>query len=138
MVMGLAACGPPEVALTARQLAAETPYDLGSEAVDVHFYPREQQENYKVFKERCSRCHTPARPLNFPAQTREEWTLFVSRMHEKSGKTLLSPVMEKQILDFLVYDSGQRKGSAAFQGKLAELRRLYERVEKERQVRSGR
>ena len=38
--------------------------DLGPDHIDVSGYPKQYQEGYKLLTQRCSRCHTPSRPLN--------------------------------------------------------------------------
>lgn len=130
--LALAACGPPQMPFSEKQLAATSPFDLGPESIDVREYPEEQQANYLVFKERCSRCHTLARPVNFPAHDRKVWQAYVAKMHKRSGKVLLSPLMEKQIVDFLVFDGERRKTKPEFRRELQELQEIFARVERAR------
>lgn len=119
------------------QLKAMYYYDLGPAAVDVASYPREQQENYKLFAQTCSRCHTLARAINSPLASRFDWKRYIARMH---GKTKLTPgtgftaEQAKHILDFLSYDSSVRKvrGKAAFDAQASELKKLFAEVKAER------
>ena len=48
--------------------------DKGTDTINVSSYPKEQQENYKIFSEKCSKCHTLARPINSDYALPEEWT----------------------------------------------------------------
>ena len=73
MRQGRHSVGPALALLAAALLTAGTwaagkrlvlPQDTGPDSVDVSKYPPDQQANYKVFKSRCSHCHTLARPLN--------------------------------------------------------------------------
>ncbi|MEE9488339.1 MAG: hypothetical protein V3W00_06475 [Candidatus Brocadiales bacterium] len=84
------------------------PWDLGPGDVDVSGYPPEMQSNYEVFAEKCSGCHTLARPLNAPYATPEEWNTYVNKMMRKPGSGI-DKAKAKQIFKFLVYDSKKRK-----------------------------
>jgi hypothetical protein len=83
-------------------------WDLGPETVDVSNYPPTVQEAYKVFANKCGRCHGLARSLNTPYATAEEWNTYVNKMMRKPGSGI-TPKEGKQIFDFLVYDSKVRK-----------------------------
>jgi hypothetical protein len=124
------------------ELSARMPADLGPAKVDVSAYPQEQQKNYALFLNRCSRCHTPARAINSKITTREDWQHFVSLMHGR----LLSREMSENwkpedghaIIDFLAYDSQVRKTAhpqefESLQVRLAERFKLVE-MEKERRA----
>ena len=82
--------------------------DKGSDTIDVSKYPKEQQENYKVFAEKCSKCHTLARPINSNYALPEEWTAYVDKMRHKK-RSGIDDDSEKIISDFLIYDSSVRK-----------------------------
>lgn len=89
---------------------AQNPYanDFGPDKIDVSNYPPEHQENYKLFVERCSRCHTIARPINSQFSQSDEWERYVKRMMRKPGCEM--PTDEaKKVWQFLVYDSQTRK-----------------------------
>lgn len=117
------------------ELSARFPYDLGPATVDVSNYPKEIQQDYKLFLAVCGSCHTSARPLNAPYIKALDWKRYVHRMHIKmQGRGIsLDHGMEKKIIEFLVYDSKVRKvdGKKQFQAKQKELAKLFEEVVKE-------
>ena len=50
-----------------KEKALKNPYpnDLGPSKIEgIAKYTPEQQEGYKLMQDKCSRCHTPSRPLN--------------------------------------------------------------------------
>lgn len=126
----------PASTADAEKEKAKNPYanDFGPEAVDVSSYPDEAKEGYKAFAEKCSKCHTIARPLNsqFTELKKEEldmlkaqnsklvqepliwqieediWQRYVKRMMNKPGCDI--PKEDgKKIWKFLVHDSKLRK-----------------------------
>lgn len=121
-----------------QELSALLPYDLGPTTVDVSRYPQHQQENYELFLQKCSVCHTPARAINTPIASKEDWTRFVSRMHGRSRRTLLKKEEALRIADFLAYDSEIRKveNKRAFEKLQRKLDQRFEEVQKERARRS--
>jgi hypothetical protein len=121
---------------TDKQLAAQFYFDLGSDSIDVSGYPKAQQENYAVFTQVCSRCHTLARPINSPLTTREDWRRFIKRMHVRSKITTdktFTKEQAKSVIDFLAYDSNIRKivHKAAFDAETERLKKLYADVRAE-------
>lgn len=82
--------------------------DKGTDTIDVSKYPKEQQENYKVFSEKCSKCHTIARPINSSYALPEEWTAYVNKMRHKK-RSGIDEESQKTITSFLIYDSSVRK-----------------------------
>ena len=86
----------------------EFPWDKGPIEIDVSKYPQEQQENYKTFAVRCSKCHTLARAVNSPYALPEEWDPYVKKMQKKK-RSGLNAKSAKKIIDFLIYDSSVRK-----------------------------
>ena len=58
------------------------PQDKGPAKIDVSSYPADQQKGYKVFADKCSKCHTIARPIN-TTMTQPEWERYVKRMMHK-------------------------------------------------------
>ncbi len=108
---GLLAVGEPSS--TPSEIEAEMAkkpmaWDLGPETVDVSTYPASIQEAYKVFVNKCGKCHTAARALNSPYSTPEEWNSYVNKMMKKPGSGI-TPKEGKLIFDFLVHDSKARK-----------------------------
>ncbi len=83
-------------------------FDKGPATVDVAAYPKGIQENYKVFRQKCSVCHTLARPINSDFALPDEWSRYVKRMMHKPG-SMISPNDAKKIYAFLVYDASVRK-----------------------------
>ena len=94
-----------------RPPSAKFPEDLGPDAIpyeQLMTYPPEMQANYVVFAKRCSKCHTPARPLNSAYASQEMWARYVTKMWRKIGSGI-SHEDAKRILAFLIYDSKVRK-----------------------------
>ncbi len=83
------------------------PADKGTNFIDVSTYPSEMQENYKLFEQKCSRCHTLARPINSEFAG-EAWRKYVYKMMRKPGSGL-TPKTAEPIIQFLIYDSQARK-----------------------------
>jgi hypothetical protein len=83
------------------------PQDKGPSKIDVSSYPAEQQKGYKVFVDKCSKCHTIARPIN-TTMTKEEWSRYVKRMMHKPNSGI-SDSQGKEIYEFLAYDQENRK-----------------------------
>jgi mono/diheme cytochrome c family protein len=72
VLAALAVCSPA-FAKTAAELekekALQNPYpnDFGPDKIDeavIKTYPADKQEGYKLMLQRCSQCHSPARPIN--------------------------------------------------------------------------
>ncbi len=93
-------------------------YDKGPNKIDVSKYPKDMQARYKVFANKCVKCHTLARPINCEFALEDEWERYVKRMMNKSG-TLISAEEGKQIFEFVAYDSKIRK-KALYEKKLKE------------------
>src|ERR1017187_10058866 len=93
--------------LSAQTSNVTLPQDKGPAKIDVSSYPAEQQKGYKVFAEKCSKCHTIARPIN-TAMTEEEWSRYVKRMMHKPNSGI-SDAQGKSIYEFLAYDQANRK-----------------------------
>ena len=94
--------------LAAAQISNVTlPQDKGPAKIDVGSYPAEQQKSYKLFTEKCSKCHTIARPIN-TMMTKDEWARYVKRMMHKPNSGI-SDTQGKAIFDFLAYDQEARK-----------------------------
>ncbi|MBI4062119.1 MAG: hypothetical protein HY403_11910 [Elusimicrobia bacterium] len=122
---------------TAEQRAARFYYDLGPKEVDTAAYPEKQRENYRVFAKTCSQCHTPARALNAPIVTREDWRRFIRRMYQRtkvSAGSSIDPKAAEAAIDFLAYDAQIRKvrDKAGFAARTQELRALFAEVRRER------
>src|ERR1019366_9566128 len=81
--------------------------DKGPNSINVSAYPAEQQKGYKVFADKCAKCHTIARPIN-TMMTKEEWSPYVKRMMHKPNSGI-GDSQGKTIYDFLAYDQESRK-----------------------------
>jgi len=84
--------------------------DLGPAWIDVNDYPDEYRQSYTLFAQRCSKCHTLARPINSTLQG-EEWIQYVNRMSRKPGSGI-SPKDAETIQAFLLFDSERRPRQA--------------------------
>ena len=82
--------------------------DSDASTINVSSYPKVQQENYKVFAAKCSRCHAIALSINAPYALPEEWDSCVQKMLKKK-RSGLNPASAKKIIEFLTYDSSVRK-----------------------------
>ena len=86
--------------------------DLGPDTIDVTDYPAQQKYNYTIFAPECSRCHTLARAVNSPVESRLYWHFHLDRMSLHSRFRRQGPISakdKKAILDFLEYDAQIRK-----------------------------
>ena len=92
-------------------------FDRGAASVDVSAYPAGIQKNYAMFRQKCTLCHTLARPINCDFALPDEWSRYVKRMMHKPG-SMISPASAKKIYEFLVFDSSVRK-KALLDAKLA-------------------
>ena len=101
-------------AVSKEQLAL---FDSGPSSIDVAAYPAGIQKNYAVFREKCTLCHTLARPINCTFVLPDEWSRYIKRMMHKPG-SMISPGQAKKIYEFLVYDASIRK-KALLDGKLS-------------------
>lgn len=88
--------------------ARRAEWDKGPKTIDVSGYPSQMQEYYKIFVQKCSKCHNLARSINSDYCLPDEWERYVKRMLRKPGSGIYVPDGEK-IYDFLVYDSSIRK-----------------------------
>lgn len=105
-LMALACLSAP-VFLAAQTSNVTLPQDKGPSKIDVSSYPAEQQKGYKVFVDKCAKCHTIARPIN-TTMTQPEWSRYVKRMMHKPNSGI-SDNQGKAIFEFLAYDQQMRK-----------------------------
>ncbi len=90
-----------------RSVSKTYPADKGPNFIDVAAYPVKMQEAYNLFTNKCSRCHTVARPIN-STFTPEEWRQYVYKMMRKPGSGLM-PKTADEIIEFLIYDAQHRE-----------------------------
>lgn len=124
-----AAVAPPE-APPERRAAALFYSDLGPDTVDLAAYPEEKKREYEVYARVCSRCHTLARSVNAPFVDRSWWEFYLASMRVRAyfHAEPLSRQETQAVLDFLEYDSNERKveRAAEFEARTAELKRRFE------------
>jgi len=125
--------------ISEQDLLALLSYDLGPATIDVSAYSPHYKETYDLFMRKCSLCHTPARAINFPTVTKEDWTRFLMTMHGRAKGTLLETGEAQRLAEFLAYDSAQRKlkDPEAFARLQEQLDRRFEAVKQERSRREG-
>ena len=70
-------------------------------------YAPQAKAIYNLFRNKCSKCHTLARPLNTDLSP-TKWEEYVKRMMSKPGSGI-KPSEAKQIWQFLVYDTVKRR-----------------------------
>lgn len=113
--------------------------DLGPDRIDVSSYPEVQRRRYATFARVCGQCHTLARAVNSPTQTRTYWRFHLARMSLHSRMHHQGPLPEadrQAVLDFLEYDARVRKieGAEGFRARDEELKRRFDPI-LERQLR---
>ena len=82
------------------------------EGLEVASLPPDVRPDYELFAQRCSKCHSLARPLESGITDDVYWKEYVERMrkHPSSG---ISPADEIPILRFLHYYSQDKKPTEA-------------------------
>jgi hypothetical protein len=75
-----------------------------SEGLEPASLPVELRADYAVFAQRCSKCHSLARPLNSGISDENYWSLYVARMRRQPGSGI-SQEDAGPILRFLHYYS---------------------------------
>lgn len=80
----------------------------GSDEVDTAKLPDDLRADYSVFAQRCSKCHSLARPLTSGIDDDEYWKRYVARMRRQPASGI-SPEDEVPILRFLHYFSEEQK-----------------------------
>src|ERR1035441_3032591 len=101
------ACLSMPLFLAAQNSNVTLPQDKGPDKVDVSKFPADQQKGYKVFVDKCAKCHTIARPIN-TSMTAPEWSRYVKRMMHKPNSGI-GDAQGKTIYEFLAYDQENRK-----------------------------
>jgi hypothetical protein len=75
-----------------------------SEAFDSATLPDDVRDDYALFAQRCSKCHSLARPLQSGISDEEYWHNYVERMRRQPGSGI-TPGEAPRILHFLRYYS---------------------------------
>ncbi len=118
MIVLLAVLGLPASEVRAQKTQkGEKVYeaDKGPGKIDVSKYPEEMQKAYKLFAQKCGKCHTLARPINTDFAD-DQWNRYVKRMMNKPGSGI-EPKDGEQIYKFLQYDNAARKKKPAGNSK---------------------
>jgi len=116
-LLGVNRTGAAEDDVDAATKAKIANFDKGPASIDISAYPAGIQKDYGVFREKCTLCHTLARPINSDFALPDEWSRYIKRMMHKPG-SMISAGQAKKIYDFLVFDATIRKKDL-LDGKLA-------------------
>ncbi len=73
-------------------------------SLDTTTMPEPIRADYQVFAQRCSKCHTLARPLQAAPMSDEQWEMYVARMRRQPGSGI-SQDDQTAILRFLHHHS---------------------------------
>ena len=106
VIVALAGLAIPLI-LVAQSGSVAFPQDKGPAKIDVSAYPAAQQEGYKMFTDKCARCHTIARAIN-TTMSKREWEHYVKQMMQ-NPKSGINNSEGKIIFEFLTYDQATRK-----------------------------
>ena len=94
---------------------ATNEYGRRGDTVDVSNFPPDIQETYGVFANRCSRCHSLARPLSAGIKDPEHWVRYVRRMSLQPGSGI-GPHNSGDILRFLLFYTDLQAGKHTDEG----------------------
>lgn len=84
------------------------PEDKGPAKINVSKYPADKQKAYKLFQERCTKCHNAGRSLFANKFGKATWEPVMKKMATRPGSDV-TPEEEKVLLDFVVFDHDKRK-----------------------------
>jgi hypothetical protein len=79
-----------------------------TEGLDVSTLPESVRPDYAVFAQRCSKCHSLARPLTSGIDEDDYWVMYVAKMR-RQPESGISPEDTVVILRFLHYFSLEQK-----------------------------
>ena len=79
-----------------------------TDGMDPSKVPDDLKSDYQIFAQRCSKCHSLARPLTSGIDDDEYWKRYVERMRRQPASGI-SPEDEVPILRFLHYFSEEQK-----------------------------
>jgi hypothetical protein len=80
----------------------------GGEGMEASSIPPEVRDDYDIFAQRCSKCHSLARPLESGIEDDVFWEYYVARMRRMPGSGI-SPDDAQRILRFLRYYSAEQR-----------------------------
>jgi hypothetical protein len=76
--------------------------------MDTSSVPASERADYEVFAERCSKCHSLARPLNSGISDDHYWRFYVEKMRRQPGSGI-TEADKAPILRFLHWYSESQK-----------------------------
>ena len=82
------------------------------EGLDTSKMPENIRADYALFANRCSKCHSLARPLTSNITDDEQWVLYVNRMRRQPGSGI-SRTDQEGILRFLKYYAAELRRTQA-------------------------
>jgi hypothetical protein len=82
------------------------------EGIDPSSVPPNLRADYELFAQRCSKCHSLARPLDSGITEDDYWRDYVTRMRRQPGSGI-SPADEEPILRFLFYYAAEQRKKRA-------------------------
>jgi len=82
------------------------------EGLDPSKMPENVRADYELFANRCSKCHSLARPLTANITDDEQWVLYVNRMRRQPGSGI-SRTDQEGILRFLKYYAAELRRTQA-------------------------
>lgn len=88
--------------------ACSEPIARRGDGLDAERLPESVRADYAVFAQKCSKCHTLARPLNSGIEDNEHWDRYVARMRRQPSSGI-SEEDTRPILRFLYYYSLERR-----------------------------
>jgi hypothetical protein len=86
-----------------------------SEELDVGALPESVRPDYAVFAQRCSKCHSLARPLTSGIEDDDYWVMYVARMRRQpeSGISEDDTVVILRFLHYFSIEQKKKKGQAS-------------------------
>lgn len=84
------------------------PQDKAPKTIDVSKYPKERQEQYALFQQKCGKCHDLSRALYAKVATDAELNERLAKMKQATGWNIPEDELAK-LLDFYKWDHEQRK-----------------------------
>jgi hypothetical protein len=86
-----------------------------SEELDVAALPESVRPDYAVFAQRCSKCHSLARPLTSGIEDDDYWVMYVARMRRQpeSGISEDDTVVILRFLHYFSIEQKKKKGQAS-------------------------
>lgn len=81
-----------------------------TDGLELSRVPPDRRAEYELFADRCSRCHSLARPLNARISREDEWRNYVRRMRRQPSSGI-APEDEAPLVRFLTWFSAHRSSA---------------------------